>query len=113
MQDRLIGALLALVVSSAAVIALPFAVVVALRGHPWKLMYLYDSIRYWGGAIVFLAVGVGFVAGPRDVGDLLSQMFFYAEDAHPALTLTAWIVTIGIGAPGYWLARIAAATSMH
>ena len=97
--DHFVAAAVSAVVMLVIVVLGPIAATVGSSGGHDPLQ-LYLSVKIWGGILVGLAFGAGFVLGPRRMASLWGHFWGTEEPQNEWLSISMWLAVfaiIGIG----------------
>lgn len=103
--DRLVAAVMSAIIMGLMAIVAQAIIMFIIRPYRTvgRLFQVYGASYAWGPVVVLFAFATGFVLGTKRVTEVLGYLWYTAEPRRPGVTLTLWVVLVGIGVAAYWI----------
>ena len=101
LADRVITAVIAAFFGMVTVLAIPMAVAWHYGGYPITRLYRHQEFWAWACVVAVAAAIAGFLLGSARAAALFGHLWGTEHPPREWLTLTLWLVLIGLGVVGY------------
>jgi hypothetical protein len=104
LSERLVTGFMSALVMAFMAVCVPIAAMLLItKGRGLDILRIFGSFHIWGITLIVVAGIVGAALGVDRATTLFGHLWGTEEPKRDGVTLSLWIVLIGIGLASYWM----------